>query len=121
MKMVSVSRHLAADVSLQRTVVPSPIPVFTEGARSSLTRTRVGIGMDAKGSHADNLSIERLWRTERYEEECPQEYQNGRESKGALADYFHAFTATSGPTQRRATTRRLQRTALVAWRTSRSV
>jgi len=47
--------------------------------------------MDGKGSYNDNLFIERLWRTVKYEEVYLKAYRDGREAKNALADYFHFY------------------------------
>jgi len=52
---------------------------------------RHGISMDGKGSYNDNLFIERLWRTVKYEEVYPKACQDGREAKATLADYFRFY------------------------------
>ncbi len=51
----------------------------------------VQISMDGKGRYADNLFIERLWRTVKYEEVYPRAYQDGREARGGLGSYFHFY------------------------------
>ncbi len=56
-----------------------------------LEREGVSISMDGKGSYNDNLFIERLWRTVKYEEVYLKAYQDGREAKAALADYFRFY------------------------------
>ncbi len=44
--------------------------------------------MDGKGSCNDNLFIERLWRTVKYEEVYLKAYRDGSEARAALAAYF---------------------------------
>ena len=56
-----------------------------------LERHDISISMDGKGSYNDNLFIERLWRTVKYEEVYLKAYQDGREAKTALADYFRFY------------------------------
>ena len=54
--------------------------------------------MDGKGSYRDNLFIERLWRTVKYEEVYLKAYQNGREARISLGKYFR-FYNTERPHQ----------------------
>ncbi|MFU8795733.1 MAG: transposase, partial [Dehalococcoidia bacterium] len=49
------------------------------------------ISMDGKGSYNDNLFIERLWRTLKYEEVYLKAYQDGREARRSLGQYFHFY------------------------------
>lgn len=58
----------------------------------------VRISMDGKGSYNDNLFIERLWRTVKYEEVYLKAYQNGRAARISLGDYFR-FYNTERPHQ----------------------
>ena len=53
-----------------------------------LERKDIRISMDGKGSYNDNLFIERLWRTVKYEEVYLKAYRDGSEARAALADYF---------------------------------
>ncbi len=54
--------------------------------------------MDGKGRYLDNLFVERLWRTVKYEEVYLKAYSNGREAKAGLEAYFH-FYNTQRPHQ----------------------
>jgi len=54
--------------------------------------------MDGGGTYNDNLFIERLWRTVEYEEVYLRAYQNSREPKISLGNYFH-FYNTERPHQ----------------------
>ena len=48
-------------------------------------------GMDGKGRYADNILLERLWRTVKYEEVYLKAYSNGREARAGLDAYFHFY------------------------------
>ncbi len=58
----------------------------------------VRISMDGKGSYNDNLFIERLWRTVKYEEVYLKAYQNVRDARISLGEYFR-FYNTERPHQ----------------------
>lgn len=58
----------------------------------------VAISMDGKGSYNDNLFIERLWRTVKYEEVYLKAYGDGREARAGIGDYFR-FYNTQRPHQ----------------------
>ncbi len=51
----------------------------------------IRISMDGKGSYSDNLFIERLWRTVKYEEVYLKAYRDGSEARAALAHYFRFY------------------------------
>jgi putative transposase len=51
----------------------------------------VKISMDGKGRAMDNIMIERLWRTVKYEDIYLKEYKNVSELKTALRKYFHFY------------------------------
>ena len=63
-----------------------------------LEENGIRISMDGKGSYNDNLFIERLWRTVKYEEVYLKAYANGREARISLGDYFR-FYNTERPHQ----------------------
>jgi len=72
---------------------------FTSEAFTGLLRQRgVRISMDGKGRYSDNLFIERLWRTVKYEEVYLKAYQNGRDARVGIGDYFR-FYNTERPHQ----------------------
>ena len=48
----------------------------------------VAISMDGKGRWIDNVFIERLWRSVKYEEVYLRAYANGREARQSLTRYF---------------------------------
>jgi putative transposase len=56
-----------------------------------LERYGIRVSMDGKGSYNDNLFIERLWRTLKYEEVYLKAYHDGKEARASLRDYFHFY------------------------------
>ncbi len=72
---------------------------FTSEDFTALLKSRgIRISMDGKGSYNDNLFVERLWRTVKYEEVYLRAYQNGREARFSLDNYFR-FYNTERPHQ----------------------
>jgi putative transposase len=55
---------------------------------SSLERRGVSISMDGRGRALDNVFIERLWRSVKYEEVYLKDYRDGWEAESSLAAYF---------------------------------
>jgi putative transposase len=53
----------------------------------------VAISMDGKGRWIDNIFIERLWRSVKYEEAYLHAYANGTEARTSLARYFRFYNA----------------------------
>jgi putative transposase len=53
----------------------------------------VAISMDGKGRWIDNVFIERLWRSVKYEEIYLHAYTNGTEARTALTRYFRFYNA----------------------------
>ena len=65
---------------------------FTGEAFTGLLESSgVRISMDGKGRYADNILLERLWRTVKYEEVYLKAYSGGREAKAGLDAYFHFY------------------------------
>jgi len=65
---------------------------FTSEAFTGLLQKHgVRISMDGKGSYNDNLFIERLWRSVKYEEVYLKAYQDGREARIGLGNYFRFY------------------------------
>ena len=63
-----------------------------------LKQNRIGISMDGKGRCMDNIFIERLWRSVKYEEIYLNDYASTEELRKALRKYFH-FYNTERPHQ----------------------
>ena len=67
---------------------------FTGEAFTGLLKQHgVRISMDGKGRYSDNIFVERLWRTVKYEEVYLKAYSNGREAEAGLNAYFHFYNA----------------------------
>ena len=72
---------------------------FTSEAFTGLLKQHgVRVSMDGKGSYSDNLFIERLWRTVKYEDVYLKAYQDGKEARISLGEYFR-FYNTQRPHQ----------------------
>jgi putative transposase len=56
-----------------------------------LEKHGIKISMDGKGSYRDNLFIERLWRTVKYEEVYLKAYQDGKEARSSIRSYFRFY------------------------------
>lgn len=65
---------------------------FTAQAFTSrLEAAGVAISMDGRGRAIDNVFIERLWRTVKYEDIYLKDYQTGGELAAGLQDYFEFY------------------------------
>lgn len=51
----------------------------------------IRISMDGKGRYFDNIMVERLWRTVKYEEVYLKEYVDYFSGKESLSDYFDFY------------------------------
>jgi putative transposase len=72
---------------------------FTSEAFIGLLKKHgVMISMDGKGSYNDNLFIERLWRSVKYEEVYLKAYQDGKQARSGIGAYF-CFYNTERPHQ----------------------
>jgi len=71
---------------------------FTSIAFTSLlTKHDILISMDGKGSWRDNVFVERLWRTLKYEEVYLRAYANVPEARASLGRYIDGFYNTKRP------------------------
>jgi len=55
----------------------------------------VAISMDGKGRWIDNVFIERLWRSVKYEEVYLHGYTNGTQARASLTKYFSFYNAAA--------------------------
>ncbi|NDB69208.1 MAG: IS3 family transposase [Methylocystaceae bacterium] len=62
-----------------------------------LTKHDIKISMDGKGSWWDNVFVERLWRTIKYEEVYLRAYNNVPEARSSLGQYIDDFYNTKRP------------------------
>jgi putative transposase len=56
-----------------------------------LKKHQINISMDGKGRWADNIFVERLWRSTKYECVYLQEWENISSVRLALKDYYHFY------------------------------
>jgi putative transposase len=85
---------------------------FTSTAFTSvLQRTGVRISMDGRGRWLDNVFIERLWRSLKYQEVYLKSYADGREARAGIAAWIVFYNATR-PHQALD-----GRTPMIVWRT----
>jgi len=52
----------------------------------------VRISMDGRGRWMDNVFIERVWRSLKYEDIYLKGYADGREAKAGIGEYFAFYT-----------------------------
>ena len=57
----------------------------------SLEKRGVAISMDGRGRALDNVFVERLWRTVKYEEAYLRDYADGWQAKKSLGRYFDFY------------------------------
>lgn len=73
---------------------PLEITQFTcAGWIERLQGAGVAISMDGKGRWIDNIFIERLWRSVKYEEVYLHAYTSGSEARESLTRYFAFYNA----------------------------
>ena len=58
---------------------------------SRLLEKGVAISMDGRGRALDNVFVERLWRTVKYEEIYLRDYADGWQAEQSLAEYFDYY------------------------------
>ena len=65
---------------------------FTSGEFTQVLQDHgVKISMDGKGRYTDNIFVERLWRTVKYEEVYLKAYANATEARRELGAYFRFY------------------------------
>jgi putative transposase len=65
---------------------------FTSAAWTDVLKGRdIRISMDGKGRWIDNVFIERLWRSVKYEDIYLRAYEDGRQVQAGLTKYFHFY------------------------------
>jgi putative transposase len=65
-------------------------PAFTQ----CLKENDIRISMDGKGVWRDNVFVERLWRTVKYEQAYLHAYQSSSEAKSKISHYFEFYNQT---------------------------
>ena len=86
--------------ALERALLLSRPAIFNSDQGRQFTSTEftgrlesagVRISMDGRGRVWDNIFVERLWRTVKYEEVYLKSYETVREAREGLAGYFHFY------------------------------
>jgi len=67
------------------------LPESVSGLIGITKENNIRISMDGRGRVFDNIFIERLWRTVKYEEIYLHDYQDGVEAYFALDKYFRFY------------------------------
>jgi putative transposase len=62
-------------------------PIFT----GRLEKEGIAVSQDGRGRALDNIFIERLWRSVKYEDVYPKRYTSPREAFNELGKYFHFY------------------------------
>jgi putative transposase len=62
-------------------------PIFT----GRLEKEGIAVSQDGRGRALDNIFIERLWRSVKYEDVYPKRYTSPREAFNELEKYFHFY------------------------------
>jgi putative transposase len=63
----------------------------SEKFTGELEAREIAISMDGRGRCMDNIFIERLWRSLKYEEVYLKDYASVAEAKNSIARYFHFY------------------------------
>ena len=88
---MAVPYNTSIDEMLRR---PLEITQFTSGDWiERLKAAGIAISMDGKGRWIDNVFIERLWRSVKYEEVYLRAYASGSEARESLARYLATYNA----------------------------
>ncbi len=64
-----------------------------EAFTSVLIRNTIAISMDGRGAWRDNVFVERLWRSVKYEEVYLRAYESVREARASINRYLHFYNA----------------------------
>jgi len=69
---------------------------FTDAGFTGMLRGHgVAISMDGRGRYADNIFVERLWRSVKYEEVYLKAYDNVAQTRHGIAAYFEFYNRDS--------------------------
>ena len=84
--------NLCVRFYLTRSIQHGPrITVHQRSLHQRIEKPRHCISMDGKGAWKDNVFVERLWRSVKYEEVYLNAYESASEAKQSLAKYFHFY------------------------------
>jgi putative transposase len=72
------------------------VPFTSTAFTGMLERAGIAISMDGRGRALDNVFVERLWRTVKYEEVYLKGYRDGQEAHQGLSRYFPFYNQQRG-------------------------
>lgn len=72
-------------------LLPRPKPPRTRAQKTCTISAGVSISMDGRGRAIDNVFVERLWRSVKYEDVYIKSYSAGRELHEGLESYFSFY------------------------------
>jgi putative transposase len=58
-----------------------------------LLKASIAISMDGKGSWRDNVFVERLWRSVKYEEVYLRAYESVAQARASIVSYLHFYNS----------------------------
>jgi transposase InsO family protein len=91
-EVISCTLISAASISPRIAAVKNDQAQFTsEEFTGLLEDAEVRISMDGRGRLYDNIFVERLWRTVKYEEVYLHDYRTVQEAREHLASYFRFY------------------------------
>jgi putative transposase len=68
---------------------------FTSAAFTGLLENKIAISMDGRGSWRDNVFVERLWRSVKYEEVYLRAYDSVGDARASLGRYLAFYNGNS--------------------------
>ena len=63
----------------------------SEAFTGILLEQAIQVSMDGQGRYFDNIFVERLWRSIKYEDVYPKAYQNGTEARKGIGAYLDFY------------------------------
>jgi putative transposase len=66
----------------------------SEAFTEQLKKNNIAISMDGKGCWRDNVFVERIWRTIKYEEVYLKAYESVQEARTSLGKYIEFYNRT---------------------------
>lgn len=86
--VVALERALSGDRRPEIFNTDQGVQFTSQAFTRRLENQGIAISMDGKGRALDNVFVERLWRSVKYEEVYPKAYENGWEAQTSLGRYF---------------------------------
>ena len=88
---VSVLAHAMASQRPEILNTDQGVQYTSDQFQAPLLAAQVRLSMDGRGRAFDNIFVERLWRSVKYEEVYIKDYRNVPEARQGLHNYFHFY------------------------------